>query len=520
MAMNNIPGVLGQKYEFEYDIGQWTFGSISIVKHRDSNSLRACKTVPKSLVCSAPDVIRKLRGLQELQHPHIISVLEVLEDRANYYIITEFCQGGEISDWVERLMDGYVVQEQTIAAYIRQVIAATIHGSSTNIFHGALLPSSLWLSSKMPDAVVKVADFGLASILDPDNTIAQRNRSPYTAPEIVSGEYGYVDSSSDMYSVGAIAHALLIGRAPGGHRLREPLFSSCFAVAGGDSQVWGERSPVSRDFVQQLLAPWDDRLSAARALQHPWLKGAQPAGAVAAEQPDSKDVQQKTLCYMLAVLMVPNMLPYRDFEQLQSNFIQNDSDGDGLAPRHIVQRILRGRCALKEAVDAAIKIADVHKSDVLDLCGTACADLIAREFFAAGPTGQPLVGPFKASDLAPRMLKKFFEVFGGRQPTVTLSSLRARLRTATALEVESHAGVKYDSILAGFPNNGNIDSQMLSSLLIQNAGRGTPLCSDYVETCQDIEPLMSIRSSLNNFLRGCGLPSLARDHSMDNAMQP
>merc|ERR1719163_400939 len=206
--------------------------------------------------------------------------------------------------------------------------------------------------------------------------------------------------------------------------MKEPLFSSCFAISGADSQIWSERSPVSRDFVQQLLAPWDDRLSAARALQHPWLKGAQPAGAVATEQPDSKDVQQKTLCYMLAVLMVPNMLPYRDFEQLQSNFIQNDSDGDGLAPRHIVQRILRGRCALKEAVDAAIKIADVHKSDVLDLCGTACADLMAREFFAAGPTGQPLLGPFRASDLAPRMLKRFFEVFGGRQPSVTLSNIR------------------------------------------------------------------------------------------------
>merc|ERR1719409_2244594 len=163
---------MAQKYEFEYDIGQWTFGSISIVKEIGSKTLRTCKTVPKSLVSSAPDVLRKLRGLQELQHPHIIGVTEVLEDRSNFYIMTEFMQGGEISDWVERLMDGYVVKEETVAAYIRQVIVAMVHSNSAHIFHGALLPSSLSLTSKMPDATVKVADFGLAAILDPDNTTA------------------------------------------------------------------------------------------------------------------------------------------------------------------------------------------------------------------------------------------------------------------------------------------------------------------------------------------------------------
>lgn len=514
--MNTAPAALAQKYEFEYDIGQWTFGSISIVKHTQSKELRTCKTVPKSLVNSAPDTLQKLRRLQELQHPHIINVTEVLEDKANYYILTEFMQGGEISDWVERLMDGYVVQEQTVAAYVRQVIVATVHSSSANIFHGALLPSSCWLSSKMPDAVVKVADFGLAGILDPDNTIAQRKGSPYTAPEIVSGEQGYADSSSDMYSIGAIAHALLIGRAPSGSRFKEPMFASCFTPGGGkDTQLWSERTSTAHDFVQQLLTAWDDRISAARALQHPWLKGVQPVGTVAADEINTKEIQQRTLCYMLAILMVPNMIPYRDFDQLQANFTQNDVDGDGLAPRHIVQRILRGRCAVKEAVDAAIKITDVHKSDVLDLCATACADLIAREFFAAGPTGQPLLGPFSAADLAPRMLKRFFEVFGGRQPFVTLSSLRARLKTATAIEVETHASVKYEEILTGFPNTGNIDSQMLTSLLFANVGCGTPLGNDDFSAAKELEPMDSLRASVGNFLRNCGLPGFDRSDSID-----
>jgi hypothetical protein len=497
--MTYCPSALDVKYEFEYDVGQWTFGSISVVRRRNAKELFTCKKVPKSLVGNSSGVLAKLRGLQELQHPHIISVKEVLEDKNYFYILTEWMQGGEVSDWAERLMDGYVIQEQTIATYIRQVLMAMVHCNSSNVFHGALLPSSLSLTSKMPDATVKVGDFGLAAILDPENSIAQRNHSPYTAPEITSGEYAFIDANSDIYSVGAITHALLVGRAPGPGREKQPMVVSCWGGGRADSQLWADRSSTCRDFVNHLIAPWDERVSAARALQHPWLKGVQTIGAPLTDAQE-REVQQKMLCYTLAILMVPNMLPYRDFEQLQTNFEQNDVDSDGLAPIHIVQRILRGRCAVKEAVDAAIKIADVQKSGVLDLCGTACADLFAREFFAAGPTGQPLMGPFKAADLSPRMLKRFFEIFGGRQPFVTLSSLRSRLKTATATEIENHAGVKYDEILADFPRGQNIDAQMLTSLISANDGRGTPFAEESFCSAKEVEP--SFSSSLGQFLQG------------------
>merc|ERR1719197_2080004 len=116
-----------------------------------------------------------------------------------------------------------------------------VHCNSANVFHGAMLPSSLSLTSKMPDATVKVGDFGLAAILDPENSIAQRNHSPYTAPEIASGEYAFVDANSDMYSVGAITHALLVGRAPGPTRTKQPVIVSCFGGGSADAQLWSER---------------------------------------------------------------------------------------------------------------------------------------------------------------------------------------------------------------------------------------------------------------------------------------
>jgi serine/threonine protein kinase len=358
--MARLPAVLEEKYEFEFDVGQWTYGTISVYKHRASDKLRTCKTVPKQLVRSSGSELPHLKHLRQLAHSHICSVTDALEDRQYYYIFTEYLQGGELSDWAERLYDNYVIQEQTCAAYMRQALIATVHAHSFQVHHGALLPSSLSLSSKMPDAYVKISDFGLASILDPDNTVLQRNRSPYTAPEILTGEYAFVDSSSDMYSIGAITHALLIGRAPGANQQEAGLFSFSRSRPNDLEAAWSERSKLSRDFVQKLISPWDERLTPAQALQHPWLKDVQPIISNMKQEDTAKDIRHKMLCHSLAIMLVPVTLPFRDFEQLQQAFMQTDKDEDGLIPRQHARTILRQRCPLKEAVDAALAIADIH----------------------------------------------------------------------------------------------------------------------------------------------------------------
>jgi len=183
-------------------------------------------------------------------------------------------------------------------------------------------------------------------------------------------------------------------------------------------------------------------------------------------------------------------VPYRDFEQLRLAFQQGDTDRDGFVPKNVSHRLLLGRCNFSEAVVPALNIVDVTKSDVVDLCATACADLIVREFFAAGPTGAPLMPPFGATDLVPRMLKRFFEVFGDRNasgggpPTVSTATIRSKLRTATARDIELHAHVRYDDLLACLPDDRAIDLQMLTTQLSANAAQGTPLGS-----AEDLSPI-------------------------------
>merc|ERR1719473_2207120 len=96
----------------------------------------------------------------------------------------------------------------------------------------------------------------------------------------------------------------------------------------------------------------------------------------------------KSLCYSVAVLLVPVAVPNRDFEELRSAFNAVDVDADGYATRAALVNVIRGRGTTAEAAAVAIAIADVPRTDVLDLCGASVADLIAREFLAPYP-GRP-----------------------------------------------------------------------------------------------------------------------------------
>lgn len=476
-------GVLDQKYIFEYEVGLFPFGSCQVLRDRSSNSMRNCKIVPKNIVRNSNAAVAQLNQLKGLQGTHIAAVTDVMEDPTSIYIVSEFCAGGDVGDWMERLNEDHLLEEQTCAAYVRQALLSLSQSHTRNIFHRDLQPQNMLLTSKMPDATVKVNDIGVAYILDPDGGIMQRHgqTSPYVAPEIRDGTEPVVSGAPDMWSIGAIAHQLLVGSAPNGSGATSGGAMGWLSrMSGGRNfdDVWNERSPAARDFVECLLQPDpSQRTTAARALQHPWLKSLTPLNGSQpnmAEDDTSRDIRYKTLCYTLAVLLIPVLVPLGDFEQLRQAFEAQDTDADGFNSHTVVTRILLSRCAVKEAVSAALAIADIGRTGSDDLCATACADLIAREFFAAGPTGQQASGPFRATDLAPRMLKRFFDVFG-KQGVVSAQSIGSRLRTATARDMERYAGVSYTEVMQALPGDRALDTQALSSALAANAGQGTPI---------------------------------------------
>lgn len=506
---------LERRYIFEYDVGQWTFGTVQVLKERETGSLKTCKVVKKSILRFTSDVLPRLKALAELKHPHLCSITDVLEDKEAYYIVTDFLQGGDVGDWMERLEEGSWLQEATCAAYIRQAVLALAHSHAAQVYHRDLRPSSLLLTSKLPDAVVKVTDFGLAAILDPDNAIVQSQPCAYTMPEILQSSEQH-RGAADIWSVGAIAHALLVGEAPS-EGSKNPGWSLSRQLVVADDEAWSERSSWSCDFTRRCLRQSGERPTSAKLLWHPWLRTLQPlsGSSFQADNDAARDLRHKTLCYLLSVILVPVVVPHMDFDKLRTLFQEADSDKDGLVTRAVGQRLLLQRRNLAEAVAPALSIVDVCRTDSVDLCALASADLIVRDFFASGPTHAPLCGPFRATDLVGKMMEFFFRTFSEKRngtPTnvVSAASVRSKLRTATARDLELYAEVRYDDLLDCLPEEQPIDAQTLTSSLSASECCGTPL-----GVSGEMSPIKAhvpwsladnpLAFSMSSILQSCGL---------------
>ena len=122
----------------------------------------------------------------------------------------------------------------------------------------------------------------------------------YAAPEIVAaarrGSGGGVDSGgpqygpeADCWSLGVVAFTLLAGHPPFYADTDAALYG---AIAAGRADwgdpIWGEVSEGGKNFVRALLTVDPaSRLTAAGALEHPWLAGrgegleSRPSGALA-----------------------------------------------------------------------------------------------------------------------------------------------------------------------------------------------------------------------------------------------
>lgn len=471
MPVHPRGGVLDRKYTFEYDVGLWTLGTVQVLKDRQTGSQKLCKTVPKNNFPGPRDAIARLRRLEELRHPTICCVDDVMEDAGRIFVISEKCEGGDLADWVVRVQEeGNWLQEQTVAEYIRQALIALAHAHAHKVYHRDLRPSSLGLTSKMPDATVKVMDVGLASILDPEDSAMQQGGSPYIAPEVLTGFGRVVPGAPDIWSIGAIAHSLLVGHPPSQDEGAWTVGTGILSRRGAENDGWSERSAASHDFVKCLLQQAGDRPTAARALQHPWLAGvvSLDPGHWNLGSQVTRELQNRLVCYMIAVLLVPDCLQYREWFHLRQSFAQSDLDRDGLVARHIIHKLLKEQAA-GAVVAAALDVVDVRKTDQMDLCAVACAAVLVQEFAGAGQ-------PMSPADILPQLLTRFFTSYGDpQQKTTSLAGINASLCTAVMRDFESQAGVRYDEVLACLPEEGNIDSQSLVAGFTRCGGRGTPL---------------------------------------------
>jgi len=151
--------------------------------------------------------------LTKLNHPNIVRLLEFYQDADYFYLVTEFCEGGELFD---QIINCGVFTENMAAEIIRQILSAVVYCHAHRIVHRDLKPENLLLEyanrSFEQGNIVKVIDFGTSvEHVVGEKLKARLGTAYYIAPEVLRGEY---DEKCDVWSCGVILYIFLCGYPP------------------------------------------------------------------------------------------------------------------------------------------------------------------------------------------------------------------------------------------------------------------------------------------------------------------
>ncbi len=100
--------------------------------------------------------------LKNLNHPNIVRLYEVFEDKELIWLVTELCDGCELFDEIQRRRQ---FTELEAAIVTKQILSAIAYCHEQHVAHRDLKPENILIDSKQKGAI-KVIDFGTSHVFD------------------------------------------------------------------------------------------------------------------------------------------------------------------------------------------------------------------------------------------------------------------------------------------------------------------------------------------------------------------
>ncbi|EAY16259.1 CAMK family protein kinase [Trichomonas vaginalis G3] len=255
-------------YKFRGTVGDGAFSVVKLVKNIENNQYYACKIVPKARLNTIHLEKRfeiEIRIAQQMHHPGIVELCDLLKDDNNYYVIMEFCPNGELFQFI---VDRNNLSEDEAKPLFRQILEALQYVHSHGVSHRDLKPENLLIDNL---GRIKISDFGLSIFVDSQGLVKTPCGSPcYASPECISGQL-YDGMTTDVWSAGVILYAMLTGQLPWKKRNQAQLFKQ---IKSGDYTIPDELSSDATNMLTRLLTVDPKaRITIEEALQHPWLRG-------------------------------------------------------------------------------------------------------------------------------------------------------------------------------------------------------------------------------------------------------
>jgi len=207
-------------YEVIARLGAGGMGEVYLAEDTRLGRKVALKMLPASLTTEDERVRRfqqEARAASALNHPNIITIYEIREMDSRHFMATEFIDGETL---FERLRAGLMKISDALDVAV-QVTSALCAAHQAGIVHRDIKPGNIMLRT---DGIVKVLDFGLATLTDQKGDELEAATLVKTKPGIVMGSAHYMspeqargqkmDARTDIFSFGVVLYQMVTGRVP------------------------------------------------------------------------------------------------------------------------------------------------------------------------------------------------------------------------------------------------------------------------------------------------------------------
>ena len=216
-------------------IGKGAYGEVYLTKVKGSNKYYATKKYQREQIEKSGQMKylkNEISILKSLNHPNIVKLIEIKKTKNHYYIVMEYCNGGELFKALEKyqLKYGKPFPEELVQYFMRQIVSAFKQIHERHIMHRDIKLQNILLNFdsekdqkdlNLMKAQIKIVDFGFACKLEKDGLTFTAIGNPINMDPLIlqklnsngkARQLGY-DQKADIWSLGAICYEMLIGRA-------------------------------------------------------------------------------------------------------------------------------------------------------------------------------------------------------------------------------------------------------------------------------------------------------------------
>lgn len=363
-------------YDLQEVVGTGSFGSVMKATHKTCGFICAVKVVEKTNAKALQEVRTEVDVWKVLEHPHIVKLHSIFEDRSRSYLVMEMCAGGTLFD---RIVEAKQFSETEAVILSQQMIRGLFYMHSHQICHRDVKPENFLFTNRAPlkHGHLKIIDFGFACRFYPGKLLTEKIGTPfYVAPQVLDESY---DERCDMWSLGCVLYLMLCGIQPfRGRNDSEVLRKVRRGQVTFQTRGWTPVSQEARRFTRKLLAMDPTvRYTAEEALTDEWIQTKTPrAQSMSMAHGFIENLLNFSTQHLLkkaALNIIAGFIREEDEKPLRDVFTSLDHNNDGTLSLYELSR------GLVESKHASLDVEQLMEA--VDSDGSGSIDYM--EFLAA-----------------------------------------------------------------------------------------------------------------------------------------